>query len=1163
MAIPSPTPDSIASILSQLTTPDTNQVRHAEQALNQLLSHPTSIPPLSEILCANPSPPLRHLSSILLRRVISRHWGALDNSTRSAIKSAFLPRLSTETDAAPRRGLIFLTAAICRVEDILWPELSTTAMQLARSENPIHRAAAFKIFQSLADAVPLKIVPHLPALIPVFVVGLDDPQLSVRIAALHAYEAAVSPAAVHEGPAFDALAELVPKVVAVATSHMDTQSDDFGRVACAVFDILTLIMEIPSGPRVKTYFQDAVHFALRVMVLPQATYVARSAATEFVVSTAQSKPKTMRKFGLAVLAVQSACGVVFDNAEFAGDADAFGHEEDDAEETEVGAINLALRLLDALARRPEVSKQVFVEVMTIVSSSLEGVENLEARVRDGRLAASYRVIGSVCRGCSVDLTAHAEEVVKKLADGAMDLKVTFGARARAMEALGMACEALDTDEMPDEVTANLANAALSAVLLGMRDPQLLVRKHACLALEPVVTMFREDTNVFKKRVADVIQALGGLGADAAVEAVVAVGVLAEHATEAFASSEMYKDVIKGIVRLMSQTDEKEMLSRIAALEAAGALVSACKDQSVIETLANHAIGCLDVDDPTCKHATYSFFAKMADAVGGSVVAVFGVKVLTCAAQSMEREDVVFVPENNDDGQGIGNGIGGDDDEEDQGPGSFQVRTAYLDEKVVATACVGAFGSAVSTDAYIERVSASVEAANAVRDLLARAVGLVDDLTSYFHEDVRAAAHRAYSRMAGANVALLARHPALAFAGTDFVREAFAKIVYGMQEDDDIWVVTNVLASTSTFLGLVPPDIVAEQKTAVLDGIHTLISGEATCQITADDDSDEQYGDGEDAGGDEIDSLIEAVGDVIEAMAHSLRGYFAQDFPMLLKRMLDCLYSKAGSPRNKGMVLGAVAGVLLFMNWDRCTEFTPPALGSAEYELALATSDDTAAVLLPLALTAIQSSESKTLQRNAVFLTGVIFSKARATKSEVWQFLPQALSLFQEILSAQKSLDGALVDNAAGAVARIAVSKGAPKGTFPDHKVVLQAVLSPVPLKDDPTENTTVARALTYIAQSHFGDLITEEILQSALSCLVSAGLLYHESQAQIERGIRHDVHEADPNDKMTHLDKEEFWALTSLLFRLREKVGDEPFHKLGLSAEDGGILAQMLQANRS
>lgn len=988
--------------------------------------------------------------------------------------------------------------------------------------------------------------------------GLKDPHFPVRIAALHAYEASLSPCSVHEGPAFDALTELVPLVVTVAASHEDTRSDDFGRVACAVFDVLTLVMEIPTGAKVKAFFQEAVRFALRVLVAKDAAYVARSAATEFLVSSVQAKPKTLRKSGLIVLAVKSAVAVVFENRDFAGEAGGVGHDDDDADEDEVSVIQLGLRLLDTLARRPEVSRIVFVEVMGIVGTAFERGEG----DRNGIMAAGYRVMGAVCRGCSAEVTAHAQEVVERLVKGALDEKAAYATRARALEALGLACEALDTDEMPDEVTAEVANASLSAVLMGMKHPELFLRKHACMSLEPSITLFKVNNTALKSRVGEVIQALGGLGTDATVEAVMAVGVLAEHATEAFASSDMYKDVIQGIVHLISQTAEKDMSSRVAALEAAGALVSACKDESVIETLANHAIQCLEVDDPTCKHATYSFFARMADAVGGSVVAVFGTRVLSSAVQSIGREDVVFVPEKDDPGLPSGNGIAGEEDDDDHGPGSFQVRTAYLDEKMVATACVGAFGSATATDAYVERVSASEETAKAVRDLLARSVELVDEMTSYFHEDCRAAAHRAHSRMAGANAALMKNHPGLAFAGEGFVREAFAKLVYGMQEDDDIWVVTNVLNSASTFLGLIPAEVVAEHKTAILDGIHLLISGQATCQLTAEDDSvDGFYVEDEESSGDEIGAMIEAVGDVIEAMAHSLRGYFAQDFPMLLKRMMENLYTPAGYPRNKGMVLGAVAAVLLFMNWDRCTGFSAPTPGSAEYELALTATDNTAASLLPRALDAIKSSESKTLQRNAVFLAGVIFSRARPSNTEVWNLLPQALSLLHEILTTTGHVDGALVDNAAGTVARVLTSPGCPKSMLGDHKVIMQTILNPVPLQDDPTENTTIARALIHIAQSHFDDLLDSNILPKVLSCLVSAALIYHEMQLQKERGVRHDVSDGDPNDKMTHFCKEEFYALVNVMCRIRAKVGDEPFGKLALSHEDGTVLGQILTAN--
>lgn len=59
----------------------------------------------------------------------------------------------------------------------------------------------------------------------------------------------------------------------------------------------------------------------------------------------------------------------------------------------------------------------------------------------------------------------------------------------------------------------------------------------------------------------------------------------------------------------------------------------------IGTLAKHAILCLGEDDPTVMFATCSFFARVANAVGGSLVSVFGVKMLAYGIRSIEREEV--------------------------------------------------------------------------------------------------------------------------------------------------------------------------------------------------------------------------------------------------------------------------------------------------------------------------------------------------------------------------------------------------------------------------------------------------------------------------------------------------------------------------------------------
>lgn len=1138
--------EAVLVLLDQLTAYNPTNIQQAEAQLTKLLTNPAVLSPLLHILCSHPAPQSRHLSAILLRRTLKVHFLQLSPQERTQFKDHLITRIPVEPDPASRRGLIALCAAICRVEKELWPQLIQAAGTLSSSPEAPLRVTAFTIFSSICDVVPHAVVPHLPDLTTLLASGLRDSDLNVRIAALHAYNSATTPAATNEGDHLAALSALLPSVVAVATAFPDRETDECARLVCAVFEVLTRITDIAAGKHIKPYFNDACQFALQLFA-SDANPAARSAANEFLVYAAESKPKTMRKAGIALAAVQTACKLVFENAEAAA-----GPPDEDDDDYESDHVPLSLRLLDALAKRPELAKIVFAEVITSVNRSFDSAASAPNRYY--LYAAGYRLIGAIAEGTSIELTGHAQEIISRLAAGATDEAAIYEARARALGALGLVCEALDTDEMPDEITAEVANAALSAVVSGMRHEKLFVKKHACMSLEAAITMFK-DTEALRRRVGDVMHALGDLGVEAAVEAVMAVGVLAEYATDAFAESHIYKDVIEGTVRLMSDTTS-DVLTRAAAVETAGVLISACRDQAVIEKLASHAIRGLDDDEPTTKHATFSFFARMCDAIGGSVVAVFGQRILEAAIESMKREDIMFVPDEDEDdvGQVGGTDANGDDDE--FGKGSFQVRTAYLDEKAVATACVGAFSSAYASDAYVNSVASSAEAASAIRDLFASAITHIEDMATYFHEDVRSAAYRAHARLCGANLSVMAKNPSLAFADENLLSNTFNRFVYCLTEDDDVWVVTNVLNACSVFLSEIPAEIVAKFKSSIIEALEVLIRGEATCQ-TCDDDEPIEAGD-EVIDGDDVGGLIEAVGDVIEALARSQRGYFATDFAPLLLKMLNTLYSNSSSARHRGMVLGAVSGVLLFLNWERCTSFTPPKKGTAEHELALQTSDDTGALVLPLALEAVRSTESKTLQRNAVFLMGIIFAKTRASKTEVWQLLPQALSIFDKIISSGKSGNGALVDNAAGAVARILTAKGAPSSVIGNGRTMMYAVLNCVPLDDDPTENTTIARAILQMGKSDFGALVEASLVQNVASCLATAVLVYGEAMKK-ERKLKWIGNDEDPNDEMASLDEVEVKELVRLVTQVRESVGDAVFMKLGLRPEDERSFGELVK----
>ncbi len=526
------------------------------------------------------------------------------------------------------------------------------------------------------------------------------------------------------------------------------------------------------------------------------------------------------------------------------------------------------------------------------------------------------------------------------------------------------------------VVSAIGGVALNASCPACGTQSWLVRRHACMALEPVLSLCLVDVKTLQPRVTEIIGALGSMGGDAAVEAVMAVGILAENAPDEFIAYDRMSELIQGTLSLMSRTDEDGLLARAAGIETAGALVAVCENTSIVEQLAAIAVSGLDVDEPNVKRATYSFFARMADAIGGKVVAAYGPRVLGAALQSMEREDVVFEPNEDDssggfqglvsavaDGENIANGDGKDGDEEDAANGTFHVRTAFLDEKMLAVSVCGAFAAAADNAEYVAAAEKNPESAKAVQTLLSNAAGMIDRLAMYFHEDVRAAANKAGVRMAIANVRLASICPGLVFDDAKVLATTAQRIAYAIEEDDDSWVVTNVLNAATVFCDELPPQLLAQHKSTLLNPLQSLINGKTVCQVSEQDDFLDAGDD--DEASEEASTLVSGIGDLVEALVRNQRGLFAQDFTVLFPKLLENMFNPSASQRNKGMVFGAVAGVLLFMNWDRCTKFQPPAPGSAEHEAALSVSDSVGAAILPHALEAVASKQGVTLQRNAV------------------------------------------------------------------------------------------------------------------------------------------------------------------------------------------------------
>lgn len=1191
-----PDPEAVASltqIITSLSTSDTATIRTAEASLRTATSSPAVVLPLAAIACENPGVATRHLAAVLLRRAIQTHWSSLPPGAQAALQAGLLARLPAEDAPGPRRGLAAAAAAVCRGRSGLWTELTQTAVAMTRAESPFVRVGGFKVFDAVADAVPGSLAPHAPTVCLLIAQGLRDGVPDVRHAALGAYATCTMAVALYSSgdEPWKAVGELVPGVADVARAAAaaylgagpDADDDEVSRVLCQVFDVLSTLSESPGGVVMKPHFLDLFRFALEIVVPPQMPLAARQGAVEYVCSALSNKPKTLKKAGLVEAALFEAfrMALMHRRDRDGGEGDTDGYDDadvDDDEDAEVDGFDLALRMVYTAASRGDLALQVFGEVMRMVPTLMSGdvapfnLTRPPSSPHHGTTVA-FRVIGAIADGCSGEVSAHAKELLTRLAAGAVDGATPARTRGYAVESMACVIAALDLSEVSDVDQEQCARVCFQAVLHGMRDPSMFVKRGSCIALEPTLDMFSDDSQPMSERVRDILSALECLGPSAAIEAVSVAAIVAEHIGDDFVSSDAYRSVIGGLTDLMGRTEAKDISARAAATQSAGLVVSSCRDWPTAERLASLALSSFDIDDAGLAEATFVFFAKLADTYGGKVAVAYGDRVLARILTSCNREDVVFSPEQ-DDASGLFAAGVDDDDDADEGAGSYGVRTAYLDEKAMATFAIGSIATAVATKEFYELASASSsEAASNARSILSQltAVGsCLDLMVTYFHEDIRAAGVR--SDVAYAIAADRARliSPQLAFGPEETTLRTIERLVSLLNDDDDVFVVTRGLHSLASFCSGSSLSSLVQYKGGLLDAIISLIEGGAVCQSAQDDDSDDEdgglaAGNTDDVGGehgDERGTLIDGICEALGAFARALRGHFVSDWMRLQPKILQFLVKATSLPRNTSIVVGMFADVYLFMGWDRCPfSDDVPQHGSTPWIAWQTTIDELAGQLIPHVLVAASGTgkggTSRNLRRNAVFLLGVLFGASSPTASGVWSKSASALQLFEAIVNQGKKVDGALVDNAVGAASRIITAKGLPSGVIASHRNALHLVLTAVPLEDDPAENNSVARALVSIAAG--GDFGAVEMMaDAAVVCLVSAVLSSIEEDENAAIGIC--SAEADLNDRMTRLDASERLLMVQLLKEVLGKCGDAPFRHLVLEGGQQGILENLLSA---
>jgi len=108
----------ISQLLAALTQPNTETIRAAEKALKPLLKDPRCVASLLDVLKASNTPqaPIRHVSSIVLRKRIVGHFKKFDEPTKNYVKSEILLILSNEPERTVRHGTASVAAELAKLE---------------------------------------------------------------------------------------------------------------------------------------------------------------------------------------------------------------------------------------------------------------------------------------------------------------------------------------------------------------------------------------------------------------------------------------------------------------------------------------------------------------------------------------------------------------------------------------------------------------------------------------------------------------------------------------------------------------------------------------------------------------------------------------------------------------------------------------------------------------------------------------------------------------------------------------------------------------------------------------------------------------------------------------------------------------------------------------
>ncbi|TMW68798.1 hypothetical protein Poli38472_006266 [Pythium oligandrum] len=1072
-------PEQLEALLLQLTNPDTQQIKQAEEHVKVYLKKITSVAGLMTQLQHSARPEVRQMASLLLRKKIFKHWPKLDAATQGAVKQTLLSRTVEDPIHVVRFNVASLIASLATHEFKTgsWPELMIFINQTASSADENHREVSMKLLQLLGESMGTVLQPHFNDLKQLYATALQDPQsLKVRIASMRAACALIEFLEEVDLRQFQALVPLMIEVLQqCVVNGAETEAVELLDVLSEVANHPFPVLDQAFASFIEMLLQILLHEALETRTRASAAY----AIGEFV----KRKPKAIGKKNLVgkifttmldIIAKddRAMCGLI------SNILDRDTNDSDDDEDDESPG-HLAQQTLDTLALSVP-AKYVNGVVFGVCNEYMQSPD--PTRRKAGVLA-----LGILSEGCCEVMCHNIKELIPAAYAAAQDADQRV--RGAAVFSLGQFAEFLQPSiaeyysqilpiaiTMLDDNTKEIKAAALYVV---DEITQSMETHEAAPYLDTLVsklvTVLRTSSPQLQKMCLD------------------ALGSIAVGAKDAFLP---YLNAVAELIQPFSSiTDPKFFFLRGAAMECLGYLAVALGQEPFRPYYAPSmafVMASFEFDDSELKEQAFVFFINLSS-VYKEEFAPYLDQAATFVLQTLESDEGLNVM-NDDD---LPEGLQSDDEDEEVDDDDnllhhISIRTDALNAKVRAIAAVEemALNCGQIFEQYIPKFL----------EALAR-------LTEYIHEDVRGAVAEA---LAGLVICSFdAAHPGTTetqvWVKGDFdksiltdrnklILDAVVKgLVEELIQDPEEVVVEKAFNALKIMSGRIGPVVTLDYMSLITETVEKILKHEHDCQVGLEEDEEE----GADGG-----SVLEAASELVGVLGKCYGEQFHQTFDALFPLLL-AFATGLRAERDRAAVVGCFAEVLREIG----------AAGLTYVER-----------VFPVVLQGL-TSENYVLRANSAFCVGILAEISGANLVGAYEQILHALRpLFDK-----ESNDDVVVDNAAAAVARLITTNIAAVPL----EAVMPVFLGALPLTADFDENPIVFKCLNGLVQSRNPVVMNAmpQVLEVYAKSFLETSNVEEDEQEQIKVQLRGLLAEFDAQVKgvVAQLNPELQAALNSAL----------------------------------